>query len=120
MTLSVTVKVLTLCFLTLVLSDPASVRTGPPRLIVTLPAAFLSVITSLPPLSATDLAVAPLMPRPFVRVVVVHFCLPPLVVHVLLMTIPARENVSPLGRPTDTEDTFAAPLPRVTVKRRPG
>ena len=56
------------------------------------------------------------MPRPLVRVVVVHFFLPCLVVHVLCVTIAERENFSPLGSPTVSGRMFAAPLPWVTLK----
>src|SRR5438067_1994274 len=77
---------------------------------VSLPVGFLSVITSLPPLIATVLALPPLMPRPLIRVVVVHFFFLPLVVHVLWLTIAERANFSPRGTPIVTAATFGPPL----------
>ena len=93
-----------------------SVRTGPLRLTVTLPAAFFSVMTSLPPLRATDFTLAPETPRPLISVVVVHFFLPFLVTQVLCVTNAERENFSPAGSPTATDAMFAAPLPWVALK----
>src|SRR6185437_12032142 len=83
---------------------------------VSLPAAFLSVITSLPPLIATLLALPPTMPRPVIRVLVEHFCFLFLrVVHVLCLTNAAFENFRPPGRPSVTVATLGAPLPWVTL-----
>ena len=76
---------------------------------VTLPAAFFSVITSLPPLSATDLTLPPEIPRPLIDVVVVHFFLPFLVTHVLCVTNAERANFRPLGSPMAT--TRCSPRP---------
>ena len=77
---------------------------------MTLPAAFFSVITSLPPFSATDLTLAPETPRPLISVVVVHFFLPFEVVHVLWELIADRANDSPLGRPTASDAIFGRAL----------
>ena len=87
---------------------------------MTLPAAFFSVITSLPPLSATDLTLPPETPRPLISVVVVHFFLPFYVVHVFLVLIAERANDSPVGSPTASEAMFAPPLPWVTLNLRLG
>src|SRR5690349_11003525 len=84
---------------------------------VTLPAAFVSVITSLPPLIATVLALPPAMPRPLISVLVEHLAFLPLLafVHVLCLTIADFENFRPPGRPSVTAATFGAPWPCVTL-----